>query len=59
MADDLESKRAELTAVYDRLEKLERGRAEQILIDAYRALARQIADQISDLEQREAEQPRS
>lgn len=53
VADDLEQKRAELNRVLDKLAKLERDNADTNLVREYRALARQLGEQISDIEQRE------
>jgi len=53
VADDLEQKRAELNRVLDKLAKLERDNADTNLVREYRALARQLGEQISDIEQPE------
>lgn len=59
MDDDLEDKRRQLNQVYNRLEQLEPDGANRELVLQYRALARQLAEEISDLEQREGGQSES
>ena len=51
MDDDIGSLRAELNRLYDELEELERFQTDPDLVRQYRALTRQLADKISDLEQ--------
>lgn len=50
VADDLDAKRAELRDLNQRLSELEAKNGSSSLIDAYKALVRQITDQIAMLE---------
>jgi len=53
VSTELESKRQSLNRIYDKLEKLERDEGNVELLRQYRARARQLADEITELERDE------
>lgn len=50
MSRNLAEKRRELDRVHDHLERLDRDGADAKVVTEYRALARKLADEITDME---------